>query len=410
MVHLVRSLLVSPTSKVDARHNTSGRRLPHAVSKAPLNGNLAPFLPPCEGISRCRDSACMHVASAATIPRRSTETSNTGGEPKAIRSLSSSSTRCGSGGGGMFASTLVPACLDTHAIMPACRGPWPPSQPLPNSSLARGNRVDMHRYEMWLLRLMGSHHHTRELLAWWWLGRMAVSMKVSRFNCQVDRAAVGGERLAGMQSSVVIAAPAAGLCVVGVGSGNGGWAWANGLVVVGWVSIVMMLPGTFSPLQFGPREFQDGIYDKKAVNACELLTDLLIARGGGGLEAKFGQADTAAMVRSHCLLRLKLRSCLFRPANRHTGGRCDANGVLDKAEMEVCDGRRGAAACLLLPSSCPPRRLERLHNTTAVFWLSISASFQSSLMGVEVSRCSYVVGRPCVRLASHPDTIVANSP
>lgn len=30
--------------KVDARHNTSARRLPHAVSKAPLNGNLAPFL------------------------------------------------------------------------------------------------------------------------------------------------------------------------------------------------------------------------------------------------------------------------------------------------------------------------------------------------------------------------------
>lgn len=47
-----------------------------------------------------------------------------------------------------------------------------------------------------------------------------------------------------------------------------------------------------------------------------------------------------------------------------------------------------AGEVLLLAPFCPPRRLEKLHDTTAIFWLNMIASFQSSLMEVEVWRCS----------------------
>lgn len=119
-------------------------------------------------------------------------------------------------------------------------------------------------------------------------------------------------------------------------------------------------------------------------NACELLTDMLIAiGGGGGVEKKFEQAGTA-MVRWHCLPSSKLRSCLFCHASQHTGGRYDANDVLDRAEMEVCDGRRGAVACPLLPSSAVREASRHDSHLLAQHDCFIPVK----LMEVEVWRCS----------------------
>lgn len=129
--------------KVDARHNTSARRLPHAVSKPP-EWQPNPF----------SSSPSVNVEDRQRLYARGQRGYDTSPvdrnlkekrEPKPVRSSSSSSTRCGGGGGSMFASTLIPACLDRTARTPSCQHVGVPvlrPQPLPNSCLARGNGVE----------------------------------------------------------------------------------------------------------------------------------------------------------------------------------------------------------------------------------------------------------------------------
>lgn len=190
--------------KVDARHDTSARRLPHAVSKAPLNGKLTPFLP-CEGMSRCRGQRLYARG------KRGYDTSPVDRNLKEKR-------------GSSFVVVVdevwwwwwhvcFHACTGMPPRTPSCRHVGVPDlRPSLCRIALRGNGVEHAPVRDVAAAVDGFPPHVPLVLEVGGWGGWAVRMEASRFNCQVDITAVGGERLAGMQSSSVIAGAAAGLC------------------------------------------------------------------------------------------------------------------------------------------------------------------------------------------------------
>lgn len=190
-------------------------------------------------------SACMHVASAATIPRRSTETSKRSENQNPF--VHRRRRRRG------VVVVVVAACLLPRLYRHASTAPHARHHAGMSGSLSSvpslcriavlraGMALNMHRYEMWRLRLMGFPPHVPLVVVGADGGEEGgVAFQLS--SRQNGGGGGGGE--AGMQSSVVIAALAAGVCCW---RRQWGWRLGGWTDWWWWVSIVMMLPGLCLP-------------------------------------------------------------------------------------------------------------------------------------------------------------------
>lgn len=117
-------------------------------------------------------------------------------------------------------------------------------------------------------------------------------------------------------------------------------------------------------------------------NACELLTDMLIAIGGV-LRRSLSRQALRWCAGTACPARNFVAASSVMRVNTPVAGTMRMTSSTARRWRFVMAGE-----VLLLAPFCPPRRLEKLHDTTAIFWLNMIASFQSSLMEVEVWRCS----------------------